>query len=322
MEGHRQAKIDTLISYDGAGARSFKWGAQARNHDPLFGIKLKLDPDQELPLFFSLANDLIDPRRVKVSAEQAASDYLGALHKHAESSISERYPKSYLDKCSRKYILTVPAVWSDRAKNATLNAARSAGIRPVHLITEPEAAALYTLHTMRGCDLNVGDAFVVCDAGGGTVDLVSYEVKSLSPRVELLELVASTGEVAGSFVLNKRFESVFMEVVGKETFDRIKKTACWERAVQEFDRRIKVAFMGGSKEEYVIEFLKANLPDDPEYRLEDDCWTVDGIVLRGIFEPVINRIKSLVEDQVRCVRDKRGLTKCANHSEIKVTRLP
>ena len=40
--------------------------------------------------------------------------------------------------------------------------------------------------------LAVGDGFVVCDAGGGTVDLISYEITSLKP-IELKELVGSTG---------------------------------------------------------------------------------------------------------------------------------
>ena len=34
---------------------------------------------------------------------------------------------------------------------------------------------------------------MICDAGGGTVDLVSYEIKSLAP-LELGELVRPTGK--------------------------------------------------------------------------------------------------------------------------------
>ena len=41
--------------------------------------------------------------------------------------------------------------------------------------------------------LNLGDAFVVCDAGGGTVDLISYEVVGLSPNLQVKELVPGTG---------------------------------------------------------------------------------------------------------------------------------
>lgn len=108
----------------------------------------------------------------------------------------------------------VPAVWSDAAKNATLKvycqkkidvqlqmltlsspqAAEIAGISPVTLIKEPEAAALYTV---RSLDFSVKpeDAFVICDAGGGTVDLVSYQVEAIVPTLQLKELVPGTGKI-------------------------------------------------------------------------------------------------------------------------------
>lgn len=41
--------------------------------------------------------------------------------------------------------------------------------------------------------IQVGDAFVICDAGGGTVDLISYEITALSPRLDLKELVTGKG---------------------------------------------------------------------------------------------------------------------------------
>lgn len=39
-----------------------------------------------------------------------------------------------------------------------------------------------------------GDAFVVCDAGGGTVDLISYAVEQVVPNLKVKELVPGTGE--------------------------------------------------------------------------------------------------------------------------------
>lgn len=80
----------------------------------------------------------------------------------------------------------------------------------MQLIKEPEAAALYTLHYLKGralavsgsapcrpilTSLQAGDAFVLCDAGGGTVDLISYEVDNVDP-LELKELVPGTGKQA------------------------------------------------------------------------------------------------------------------------------
>ena len=50
--------------------------------------------------------------------------------------------------------------------------------------------------------LQAGDAIVICDAGGGTVDLVSYDIQKLAP-LELGELVRPTGEYdALSFRMN------------------------------------------------------------------------------------------------------------------------
>jgi molecular chaperone DnaK (HSP70) len=46
-------------------------------------------------------------------------------------------------------IITVPAVWSDKAKSDTLQCAHRAGfgqLDKLRMITEPEAAAVYTFH--------------------------------------------------------------------------------------------------------------------------------------------------------------------------------
>jgi hypothetical protein len=69
------------------------------------------------------------------------------------------------------YVITVPAIWKDSAKDLTRQAAVSAGIPRdnLELITEPEAAALYCATMCTEVNLSDGDCFLVCDAGGGTV---------------------------------------------------------------------------------------------------------------------------------------------------------
>ena len=57
---------------------------------------------------------------------------------------------------------------SDSAKDATLKAAEKAGMGNRHdlkLISEPEAAAVYTLKAIQPNHLKTGDNFIVCDAG-------------------------------------------------------------------------------------------------------------------------------------------------------------
>lgn len=63
---------------------------------------------------------------------------------------------------------------------------------------------------MHGLDphgLEIGDSFVICDAGGGTVDLISYTITSLKPILEIKEASAGSGALCGSTFLNRRFET-------------------------------------------------------------------------------------------------------------------
>lgn len=83
-------------------------------------------------------------------------------------------PGNLAQKIPKEYILTVPAVWSPSTWDATLTCASNAGLSSkdsLHVITEPEAAALYELDQRAKLELQVGDTFVVCDAGGGYVVL-------------------------------------------------------------------------------------------------------------------------------------------------------
>jgi hypothetical protein len=55
-------------------------------------------------------------------------------------------------------------------------------------------------------NLSVGDTFVVCDAGGGTVDLISYTVTKLDPVIEVKEAAPGSGGRCGSTFTNGRFK--------------------------------------------------------------------------------------------------------------------
>jgi molecular chaperone DnaK (HSP70) len=106
------------------------------------------------------------------SAIDFTTDYLTAIRKFVmESVLPSHYGKTYLNSQQISYALTVPAIWSDKAKDLTRQAAIQAGISADNLvlISEPEAAALYCATMCTEVDLKDGDRFLVCDAGGGTV---------------------------------------------------------------------------------------------------------------------------------------------------------
>jgi hypothetical protein len=186
-------KVPTEIGYvsapanangNGSGASSpgsetprqiVKWGFQFKpDEQRLRCIKLFLDRNQKLPHFVSPLETAAQLRQYGKTVMDAVSDYLTEIYKHTMENLTRRYGDAFMAKTKVEFVLTVPAVWSDSAKNATLQAAERAGMGNRHnlkLISEPEAAAVYTLKAIQPNHLKIGDNFIVCDAGGGTVDL-------------------------------------------------------------------------------------------------------------------------------------------------------
>ncbi|TVY51093.1 Heat shock 70 kDa protein 12B [Lachnellula cervina] len=315
LEGFQQPKVPTLISYDGKGA--FTWGGQKHKGDVVQGVKLLLDPDQPRPLYLPESTAKSDLKRLAKPPVEVAADFIKAMYQHAMMKIESQIPQEYLRMCQKEFVLSVPAVWSDKAKDTTLKAAKQAGIHPITLIKEPEAAAMYTLHTLQDRALTVGDAFVICDAGGGTVDLISYEITQLKPTLELKELVPGKGGMAGSLGLNKRFEGAIKSLVGEDQYFHLRKSRGFELAVQQFDRSVKTAFRGDPDEDYFINFPLAELDDDPANNLVANCWNMKGEDVKAIFDPLITDIERLVDEQVNLVMVKRMSENHPKADEIK-----
>src|SRR5271167_732081 len=115
-----------------------------------------------------------------------AADYLTAVCNYDRSeTLPKHFGKQFLDKQQISYVITVPAIWSDKAKDLTRTAAQRAGIqrRKLVLISEPEAAALYCATFCKEVDLEPGDRFLVCDAGGGTVVSKPSEIRLTKTRI-------------------------------------------------------------------------------------------------------------------------------------------
>lgn len=84
------------------------------------------------------------------------------------------------------------------------------------MISEPEAAAMYALDAMDPHKIEVGDTFVLCDAGGGTVDLISYSVSALKPVLKILEAAPVSGSACGSTFLNRIFQKFLTSKLGHD----------------------------------------------------------------------------------------------------------
>lgn len=278
-----------------------KWGYQVKpEQTPLRYLKLLLDPRQELPNYVDRADLLFQLRKCNRTSIEAVSDLLAELFKEAKNAVLKRYGPNMVQTTKVDFVLTVPAVWSDTAKDATLKAAERAGlVSDLHMISEPEAAAIYSLKSMENHGFDVGDNFIVCDAGGGTVDLISYEIVSLKP-LHLEESIRGTGGLCGAAFLNMRFQQLVEKRMGARAYKDLAPQS-FAVLMKNFEDYVKRNFeaLGSAEEfddgEFNVPF--PGVPDNQDAGIKMGFFSLSHPEVAEIFRPIINQIIKLVEEQ-------------------------
>lgn len=189
-------------------------------------------------------------------------------------------------------------MWSDLAKYSMRRAAIKAGLVKkddpqdrLLLISEPEAAALYCEKMCEQVNLKQGDRMMICDAGGGTVDLIVFEVVDESSN-RLKEITKGLGESCGSVFLDYNFKKLIQDKLGEQA-QKIP-AAAMNNLMDQFIDDIKPEF-DGLDDQYLNLPASINLN---ELNIEEDCLDEGCLVLRAeelkelVFEPVIKRVVS------------------------------
>ncbi|XP_033749127.1 heat shock 70 kDa protein 12B-like [Pecten maximus] len=156
------------------------------------------------------------------------SESIGYLVKAAIHQINQVSEKDIT------WVLTVPAIWNEPAKQFMREAAIKTGIDKdkLMLALEPEAAAIYCRYlpsTLGGKDendilsfLHHGGRYMIVDIGGGTVDIAVHEVSGDGKTVT--EILPASGGAWGGDSVNRRFFNYFSKKIGEEKSKNIKKT--------------------------------------------------------------------------------------------------
>ncbi|KAI7970773.1 hypothetical protein EIK77_007953 [Talaromyces pinophilus] len=74
------------------------------------------------------------------SAEELTTDYLGEVYKHVLYTLEQKIGAGILRTIPIEFCLTVPAIWSEAAKEKTLRACQKAGLKSaseIMLASEP-----------------------------------------------------------------------------------------------------------------------------------------------------------------------------------------
>lgn len=159
------AKVPSVIAYRSENVSENldedQWGFNAAGYNSCQWTKLLLGKDYRSSIVQS--NNFCTLPRNK-TAKDVVSDYLHGLYEYLIERL-QRHDETTFNITPVQFWITVPAMWSDAAKMATIEATQAAGfgsraMDSIHIITEPEAAALSVLMPRVGFGTVTG--FEVC----------------------------------------------------------------------------------------------------------------------------------------------------------------
>ncbi|KAF7165316.1 hypothetical protein CNMCM5623_009521 [Aspergillus felis] len=306
------------------------WGFQIRHGTSASSwTKLLLDTGVDIAQFndkaleAATAMGILKLPQGKV-AIQVVTDFLREVYVHTcrelEKKLVELSPPLRLRDVHMEFWFTTPAVWSDQVQFEYKEAAIRAGFGPsddrpgdtIYMLCEPEAAALATFKTMPlygpGMQIKPGDGILICDCGGGTVDVTSYLISEVSPMLAFDELTSAVGGMCGATAIDRNFYLLMSERFGAafkdlpftlkapdsefmDDFQAIKETFCCSAV----DRvhRLPLA-------------MALNNPNPSFFDAKYQQVLLSGNDLPGIFDPVLRQITQLIHRQIESANQEVG----------------
>ncbi|GJC92644.1 HSP70 family chaperone [Colletotrichum higginsianum] len=309
----------TLFYHGPYGEASWGYGIPAATSaEPLKWFKLLLIDHQDLPRELQSSAQIAIARRLMSEANMdpvsVIAGYLRRLWNHSIDCITLSTGKELVKMCKFHVVITLPAIWPVYAKARMTRAAqkagilenRSAGDTVLSFISEPEAAALATMRDLSNRpNIKPGDHFVVCDAGGGTVDLISYEVTDTKPMV-VREAVKGNGGLCGGVFLDEGFVNLMKSKIGSESWasisiENMKKlmNGEWEHGIkQQFDTRPR---------DWPVTLPSGCIMTGPSRRvMKKETITLNHSDLLPVFETISQQIIKLIQEQIDGVRATSG----------------
>ena len=154
------------------------------------------------------------------------SKILSKIKEHAFNAIKAINP--LISESEIDWKVTVPAIWNNESKDIMRKACEMAKIfnenkQSTFFALEPEAAACdYVINHPDSKAIIQGNAYIVCDIGGGTIDISTHKRIEEDGDIYIEEVYPPIGGNNGSTYINKKFmEEVIKKLFGKEAYDRL-----------------------------------------------------------------------------------------------------
>ncbi|KAE8313546.1 hypothetical protein BDV41DRAFT_256217 [Aspergillus transmontanensis] len=306
----------------------FHWGYNARQE--VKGIEDgRLDPTNRIIQFAKLLlvedqPDKDGPRKelrrtlhkLNKTEKDVIKDYIRGLLKHSKTHLEKK--ERFTEDCEVEFVLCVPAGWPIKAirtmQEILLEVAQEIGfgiLAPLYILNEPEAAAAYMLEALSGCgNLKEGDVFIVCDAGGGTVDTITYRVRRERPfRVD--EVVTPAGGNCGSSYVNQALKREVIRRI-KDTEYASLKGPSFEYIIEHdvmnhFEYSMKRSFRPAEGLEGDEVMVVYGLTKDPRKGFGDSTLYIPRKQIMSFFKSSLDGVSQLIQGQINAVNEE-GLT--------------
>ncbi|KAK4444198.1 hypothetical protein QBC34DRAFT_415619 [Podospora aff. communis PSN243] len=306
FRGKDEVQIPTQVDL-----ASNDWGyLVSKDADPVRWFKLLLLETRDLKKDMKETNHPLENSREKLRKHAGyepsavislVADFLQKLWEHALTEIQYELD---LDLLPIKVAITVPAIWPLYAREKMEIAAEKAGITKPRrigkteliLVEEPEAAAVSTLFDRKDYpEIEVGESFIVCDCGGGTIDITSYTVTSVNPFI-VKEAVKGDGKLCGAFLIDDAFENWMKIKSDGLRFDRCDRADIRDFMNEDWEHGIKRAFTGRERSFSIRPPAKA-FGVVKRTKGRSDNFQISSDVIKQFYSRTYNGIRELISQQ-------------------------
>ena len=235
--------ITTELIFDSYFKKGLSIGIKAKNYP-------KQNIEKENKLYFTKFKRNLDPKNKNNMANSTIpidgqlendiviKEFLILMKEHIIENVGGI---NYLNIKDIKWILTVPPLLDENAKNKMRELAIKAEMNDVEIALEPEVASLAIFH-----DKNIGEellkpknTFLLVDMGGLTVDFAAMKI--LDKNYNLEQLLEPVSYTFGSNFINDEIINIIETVYGKEKLNKVKKEHydLWDKTLQDIEVKKK-----------------------------------------------------------------------------------
>ncbi|QRV77751.1 heat shock protein 70 kDa 12A [Ceratobasidium sp. AG-Ba] len=329
QETHRgESKIPTLVYYDqrgkavsfGAEALKLETAEKAEEQGWLLArhFKLHLHPDA----MKQKHNLKVQPLPAGIPLEKIYTDFMVYLMKHTQEFFEARIidgPKVWQDlHKDMTIVIAHPNGWTIKEQNFLRKAAVAAKYTTeakahaqIHFVSEAEASVHFCMfHSDIQNRLSPNVNFIVCDAGGSTVDTTAYCVKTAAPMLELEEKKASACVQAGAVFVDLECENHLSGILNRLGLPEDERIDYLRHGVKDFENSAKKEFglivsEGQIKEEHRVDMgCRIN---HPEFKIRRGAITLTSDTIHGFFDNCVEETVASIRQQMQGLQPKHIL---------------